>query len=88
MHEGVQRTRKSIYYYVKLIQDIVLRVSNQDARVAGGESNIFNVDVGLHQRSALSPHLFLIHRLLGEELTRIHDDYGRHCRATLWRQKR
>ena len=46
--------------YVKLKQDIVLRLSNQGARVAGGESNIFNVDVGLHQRSALSPYLFLI----------------------------
>ena len=50
MHEGVQRTRK----YVKLIQDIVLRLTNQGARVAGGESNMLNVDVVLHQRSALS----------------------------------
>ena len=47
--------------YVKLIQDIVLRLSNQGVRVAGGESNMFNVDVGLHQWSAFSPYLFLIH---------------------------
>ena len=29
--------------YIKLIQEIVLRVPNQGARVAGGESNIFQV---------------------------------------------
>ena len=29
-------------------------------RSAAGESGSFNVDVGLHQRSALSPYLFLI----------------------------
>ena len=46
--------------YVKLIQDIVLRLQNQGARVARGESSIFNVDVGLHQRSALNQYLFLI----------------------------
>ena len=56
MHEGEQRTRK----YVKLIQDIELRLRNQDAYFAGDESNIFNVDVRLHQRSALSQSLFLI----------------------------
>ena len=38
--------------YVKLIQDMV--------RSAAGESGSFNVDVGLHQGSALSPYLFLI----------------------------
>ena len=35
--------------YIKLIQDIVLRLSNHSARFAGSESNMFNVDVGLHQ---------------------------------------
>ena len=30
------------------------------ARSAAGESGSFNVDVGLHQGSALSPYLFLI----------------------------
>ena len=29
-------------------------------RSAAGESSSFNVDVGLHQESALSPYLFLI----------------------------
>ena len=43
--------------YVNLMQDIVLRLANQGTRVARGESNIFDV---LHQRSALSPYLFLI----------------------------
>ena len=46
--------------YVELIQDIELRIRNQDAQVAGGEHNRFNVDVRLHQRSALSQSLFLI----------------------------
>ena len=46
--------------YVKLIQDIVLGLSNEGVRVAEGEHNIFNVDVGLHQLSAMSPYLFLI----------------------------
>ena len=46
--------------YVKLIQDIELTFRNQDAQVAGGESNRFNEDVRLHQRSALSQSLFLI----------------------------
>ena len=35
--------------YVKLIQAIVLRLPNQGARLAGGDSSRFNVDVGLHQ---------------------------------------
>ena len=44
MHDGVQRTRK----YGKLIHDIV--GPTEVAKLfAGGESNIFNVDVGLHQ---------------------------------------
>ena len=46
--------------YVKLMQDIVLTLRNQGVRVAGGKSSIFNVDVGLHQRSALNQYLFLI----------------------------
>ena len=46
--------------YVKLIQDIALRLRNQGARVARSESYIFNVDVGLHQRSALNQTLFLM----------------------------
>ena len=52
---GVQRTRE-----VCMIQGIVQRLPNQGARVAGGESNIFNVDVGLHRRSALSTYQFHI----------------------------
>ena len=66
--------------YVELIQDIIdpiLRLPNQGARFAGVESNIFNVDVGLHQLSALSRYLFL----------RIHDVCGRHCMASLCRQR-
>ena len=39
--------------YVKLIQDIELRLQNQDAQVAGGESSRFNVDVRLHQYNDL-----------------------------------
>ena len=46
--------------YVKLIQDIVLRLPNLGARVSRGESDRVNVDVGLQQVSALSPYLFLI----------------------------
>ena len=45
---------------VKLKQNIELRLRNQDAQVTGGESNIFKVDVRLHQQSALSQSLFLI----------------------------
>ena len=54
MHEGAQRTRK----YVKLIQDMY-RGCQTKVPSAAGESG-FNVDVGLHQGSALSPYLFLI----------------------------
>ena len=46
--------------YVKLIQDIILGLSSQGARVAGGESNIFNMDVELHQGSPLSSQLYLV----------------------------
>ena len=64
--------------YVKLIQDS-----------AAGESDSFNVDVGLHQGSALSPCIPIPHthgctdRRGEERSTRIHDVCGRHC--TLWR---
>ena len=45
--------------YVKLIQDMY-RGCQTKVRSAAGESSSFNVDVGLHQGSALSPYLFLI----------------------------
>ena len=45
--------------YVKLIQDMY-RGCKTKVRSAVGESDSFNVDVGLHQGSALSPYLFLI----------------------------
>ena len=45
--------------YVKLIQDMD-RGCQTKVRSAAGESGSFNVDVGLHQGSALSPYLFLI----------------------------
>ena len=44
---------------VKLIQDMY-RGCQTKVRSAAGESGSFNVDVGLHQGSALSPYLFLI----------------------------
>ena len=44
---------------VKLIQDMYRGCQTQ-VRSAAGESGSFNVDVGLHQGSALSPYLFLI----------------------------
>ena len=45
--------------YVKLIQDMY-RGCQTKVRSAAGESGSFNVDVGLHQGSALSPYPFLI----------------------------
>ena len=45
--------------YVKLIQDMY-RGCQTKVRSAAGESGSFNVDVGLHQVSVLSPYLFLI----------------------------
>ena len=45
--------------YVKLIQDMY-RGCQTKVRSAAGESGSFNVDVVLHQGSALSPYLFLI----------------------------
>ena len=41
--------------YVKLIQDIVLRVSNQGARVAGDESNIIQRGCGVAPKICLEP---------------------------------
>ena len=55
MHEGAQRTRT----YGKLIQDMY-RGCKTKVRSAAGESDSFNVDVGLHQGSTLSPYLFLV----------------------------
>ena len=76
--------------YVKLIQDMY-RVYQTKVRSAESESGSFNVEVGLHQRSALRPHLFLILMAVSmrnrcgvsKKTTRIHDVCGRHC--TLWR---
>ena len=45
--------------YVKLIQDMY-RGCQTKVGSAAGETGSFNVDVGLHQGSALSPYLFLI----------------------------
>ena len=45
---------------VSKVSKYVLRLPNQGVRVAGGEISMFNVDVGLHQRSALSPYFFTI----------------------------
>ena len=45
--------------YVKLVQDMYTGCRTKVHTVAG-ESSKFNVEVGLHQGSALSPYLFLI----------------------------
>ena len=45
--------------YVKLAQDMYTGCRTK-VRTGAGESSKFNVDVGLHQGSALSPYLFLI----------------------------
>ena len=39
--------------YVKLVQDIVLRLSNQGARLAGGKSNIIQRGCGVVPRFCL-----------------------------------
>ena len=53
------RERNVTEKYVRLIQDMY-RGCQTMVRSAAGESGSFNVDVGLHQGSALSPYLFLI----------------------------
>ena len=45
--------------YVKLVQDMYTGCRT-NVRTVAGESSKFNVEVGLHQGSALSPYLFLI----------------------------
>ena len=45
--------------YVKLVQYMYTGCRTK-VRTVAGESSKFNVDVGLHQGSALSPYLFLI----------------------------
>ena len=45
--------------YVKLVQDMYTGCRTM-VRTVAGESSKFNVEVGLHQGSALSPYLFLI----------------------------
>ena len=55
MQEGAHRSKT----YVMLIQDMY-RGSQTKVLRAAGESGSFNVDVGLHQGSALSPVLFII----------------------------
>ena len=73
--------------YVKLIQDIVLRLSNQGARLAGGKSNIIQRGCGVAPRFCLES-IPVPHTQTGEEITtRIRDVCGRHCRATLWRHR-
>ena len=53
------RERSAREKYVKLIQDMY-RGCQTKVCSAAGESGGFNVDLGLHQRSALSPYPFLI----------------------------
>ena len=45
--------------YVKLVQDMYTGCRTM-VRTVAGESSKFNVEVGLHQGSALSPYVFLI----------------------------
>ena len=45
--------------YVKLVQDMYTGCRTK-VRTVAGESSKFNVEVGLHQGSALSTYLFLI----------------------------
>ena len=45
--------------YIKLVQDMYTRCRTK-VRTLAGESSKFNVEVGLHQGSALSPYFFLI----------------------------
>ena len=45
--------------YAKLVQDMYTGCRPK-VRTVAGESSKFNVEVGLHQGSALSPYLFLI----------------------------
>ena len=45
--------------YVKLVQDMYTGCRSK-VRTVAGESSKFNVEVGLHHGSALSPYLFLI----------------------------
>ena len=45
--------------YVKLVQDMYTGCRTK-VRTVAGESSKFNVEVDLHQGSALSPYLFLI----------------------------
>ena len=82
MHEGVQR------YNVPEIQEIVQRLPNQGERVAEGDSNSFNVVVGVAPIDLYLPwfhtcpntHGCRPTNRRGEEITtRIHDVCGRHC---------
>ena len=45
--------------YVKLVQDMYTGCRTK-VRTVAGESSKFNVEVGLHQGSVLSPYLFLV----------------------------
>ncbi|XP_009759062.2 uncharacterized protein [Nicotiana sylvestris] len=57
--------------YIRVIQDVYDRAKTR-VRTAGGDSEYFSVEMGLHQESALSPFLFslamdsLIHHIQGE----------------------
>ena len=53
------RERLVLEKYVKLVQDMYTGCRTK-VRTVAGESSKFNVEVGLHQGSALSPYLFLI----------------------------
>ena len=80
--------------YVNLIQVrviVLIEVVIPKWAICGRLKQLFNVGVGLHQCSALSPYLFLIHMDVltygGGITTRIRDVSGRHCKASLWRQR-
>ena len=49
MHEGMHHTRNICYTDTEHTTGHLTEVANQVARVAGGESNRVDVDVGLHQ---------------------------------------
>ena len=53
------RERNVLEKYIRIVQDMY-RGCKTVVRSAAGESNIFGMEVGLHQGSALSPYLFLL----------------------------
>ena len=60
--------------YVKLVQDMYTGCRTK-VRTVAGESSKFNVEVGLHQGSALSPYLFLILMDVSSELSSLNPQF-------------